>query len=52
MLGQCVISGKHVLVRGCHLRAHVDTIEVLVLETAEFELPKIGATACLMVRFL
>jgi hypothetical protein len=26
-------------------------IEVLVLESAEFELPKIGATACLVVRF-
>ncbi len=33
-------------------RAHIDTIEVLVLESAEFELPKIGATACLMVCFL
>lgn len=52
MLGQCVILGKPALVRGCHLRAHIDAIEVLVLESAEFEVPKIGATACLMVRFV
>jgi hypothetical protein len=49
MTGQCVISGKFVLVRRRYPRAHVDAIEVLVLESAEFELPKIGATACLMV---
>jgi len=49
MLGRCVILGKPFLVRGCHLRAHIDAIEVLVLESAEFELPKIGATACLML---
>jgi hypothetical protein len=52
MLGQCAISGKPVLVRRRSSRAHTDAIEVLVLESAEFELPKIGATACLMVRLL
>lgn len=52
MLGQCMISGKPVLVRRRPLTAHADTIEVLVLESAEFELPEIGATACLMVRLL
>ena len=52
MLGQCMILGKPVLVRRRSLRAHTDTIEVLVLESAEFELPEIGATACLMVRLL
>jgi hypothetical protein len=50
MLGQCMILGKPVHVRRRPLRAHTDTIEVLVLESAEFELPEIGATACLMVR--
>lgn len=49
MLGQCVILGKPFLVRRRDPRAHADAIEVLVLESAEFELPKIGATACLMV---
>jgi len=52
MLGQCMISGKAVLVRRRSLTAHTDTIDVLVLESAEFELPEIGATACLMVRHL
>jgi hypothetical protein len=52
MLGQCMILGKPVLVRRRSLRAHTDTIDVLVLESAEFELPEIGATACLMVRLL
>jgi hypothetical protein len=47
-----VILGKPALVRGCHPWAHIDAIEVLVLESAEFEVPKIGATACLMVRFV
>ncbi|KAF8480818.1 hypothetical protein DFH94DRAFT_691907 [Russula ochroleuca] len=32
-----------------HHQAHTDAIEVLVLESAEFELPKICATACLML---
>ena len=50
MLEQCIILGKPVLVRRHSSRAHTDTIEVLVLESAEFELPEIGATACLMVR--
>jgi hypothetical protein len=51
MKGQCMISRKLVLVRRRHPRAaHIDPIGVLVLESAEFELPKIGATACLMVR--
>jgi len=50
MLGQCMISRKLVLVCRRRPRAHIDPIEVLVLESAEFELPKIGATACLMVR--
>lgn len=49
MPGRCVILGKLVLVRGSVPRAHNDAIEVLVLESADFELPKIGATACLMV---
>jgi len=44
-----VILGKFVLVRGSIPRAHNDAIEVLVLESADFELPKIGATACLML---
>jgi hypothetical protein len=44
-----MILGKPVHVRRRSLRAHTDTIEVLVLESAEFELPEIGATACLMV---
>ena len=47
-----MISGKPVLVRGGSSRAHTDAIEVLVLESAEFEVPKICATACLMVRLL
>jgi hypothetical protein len=47
-----MILGKPVLVRRRSLSAHTDTIEVLVLESAEFELPEIGATACLMVRLL
>jgi hypothetical protein len=50
MLGQCMILGKPVHVRRRSSRAHTDTIEVLVMESAEFELPEIGATACLMVR--
>lgn len=45
-----MILGKPVHVRRRSLRAHTDTIEVLVMESAEFELPEIGATACLMVR--
>jgi len=49
MLGQCMISRKLVLVCRRRPRAHIDPIEVLVLESAEFELPKIGATACLML---
>jgi hypothetical protein len=52
MRGRCVILGKFVLVRGSILRAHNDAIEVLVLESADFELPNIGATACLMVMYL
>ena len=52
MLGQCMISGKPVLVRRRSSRAHTDAIEALVLESAEFELPDICATACLMVRLL
>jgi hypothetical protein len=52
MPGQCVILGKLVLVRGSIPRAHDDAIQVLVLESADFELPKIGATACLMVMYL
>jgi hypothetical protein len=52
MTGQCVILGKPVLVRRRFPRAHTDAIEVIVLESAEFELPKVGATACLMVRHL
>jgi hypothetical protein len=51
-LGQCMILEKPVLVRRSFLRAHTDTIEALVLESAEFELPEIGATACLMVRLV
>ena len=49
MPGRCVILGKLVPVRRSFPRAHNDAIEVLVLESADFELPKIGATACLMV---
>ncbi len=52
MLGQCMILGKPVLVRRRSLKAHIDAINVLVLESAEFELPEVGATACLMVRRL
>ena len=52
MLGQCMISGKPSLVRRGSPRAHTDAIEVLVLESAEFEVPNICATACLMVRLL
>jgi hypothetical protein len=52
MTGQCVILVKPALVRRHLPGVHTDTIEVLVLESAEFELPKIGATACLMVRLL
>ena len=52
MPGRCVILGKLVLVRESIPRAHTDAIEVLVLESADFELPKIGATACLMVMYL
>ncbi len=52
MPGRCVILGKLVPVRRSFPRAHNDAIEVLVLESADFELPKIGATACLMVMYL
>jgi hypothetical protein len=47
-----MISEKPVIVRRRFLRAHTDAINVLVLESAEFELPEVGATACLMVRRL
>ncbi len=47
-----MILGKLVLVRGSFPWAHNDATEVLVLESADFELPKIGATACLMVMYL
>jgi hypothetical protein len=41
-----------VLVRGSIPQAHNHVIEVLVLESADFERPKIGATACLLVMIL